>query len=117
MTSRPALTATLWGGAGILTGATSAILLALPFYPRGDTAGWEELGWFIAAAALAAVLALGAGALAIRHGLRRSGHAHAGRTALVFVPLALLLAAVTGGIGAFAAPALAPWVVAGFARR
>lgn len=112
----PYPTALLWGDAGILAGVAAAVLLALPFYPADDD-GWAMLGWAVAVAALAAVLGLGVGAVAVARGLRRSGAAHPVATALSFIPVALLLAAFTAGVGAFAAPAMAHWLVEGFTRR
>lgn len=115
-TRHPALTATLWGGAGLLGGAATGALLLLPFYPDTDQ-GFAQLGWFLMALALGAVLALIAGSVLLHRGLRRAGADHPGRTTLVFVPTAVLLAATTAGVGALAAPALAHWIADGFARR
>jgi hypothetical protein len=112
----PALTATWWGGAGLLGGAATGVLVLLPLYPEDDS-GFEGLGWFLMAMALGALLGLVAGAALLLRGLRRAGAAHPGRTALAFVPIAVLLASVTAGAGALAAPALAHWVVDGFTRR
>jgi hypothetical protein len=112
----PALTATWWGGAGLLGGVATGVLVLLPLYPEDDS-GFEGLGWFLMAMALGALLGLVAGAALLQRGLRRAGAAHPGRTALAFVPIAVLLAAVTVGVGALAAPALAHWVVDGFTRR
>ncbi|MGI8537047.1 MAG: hypothetical protein ACR2K2_11235 [Mycobacteriales bacterium] len=112
----PYATALLWGDAGILAGVAAAVLLALPFYPADDK-GWAALGWALAAAALAAVLGLAAGSLALARGLRRCGAAHPAATALTFVPVALLLGAFTAALGSLAAPALAHWLVEGFTRR
>ena len=112
----PALTATLWGGAGLLGGAATGVLVLLPFYPEDDS-GFQGLGWFLMALALGAVLALIAGSILLHRGLSRAGADHPGRTTLVFVPTAVLLAGVSGGVAALAAPAVAHWVAGGFARR
>ena len=112
----PALTATWWGGAGLLGGAAAGVLVLLPFYPDTDE-GFAELGWFLMALALGAALALIAGSVLLHRGLRRAGADHPGRTTLVFVPAAILLAGVTAGVGALAAPALAHWIADGFGRR
>ena len=115
-TRSPALTATLWGGAGLLGGAATGVLVLLPFYPDHDE-GFAQLGWFLMALALGAALALIAGAVLLHRGLHRAGADHPGRTALVFVPTALLLGAFSGGVAALAAPAAAHWVADGFGRR
>lgn len=112
----PALTATLWGGAGMLGGAATGVLALLPFHPDSDE-GYAELGWFLIALALGATLALLAGSALLHRGLRRAGADHPGRTTLVFVPTAVLLAVVSAGVGVLAAPALAHWIVDGFSRR
>lgn len=114
--TNPVWTATRWGAPGTLAGALLGVAVLLPFYP--DSAeGFAELGWMLAAAALAAAPGLLAGALATWSGLRRAGAPYAGRTALVFVPTALLLGAVSAGVGALAAPAAARWLVDGLTRR
>lgn len=111
----PYAVASLWGGAGVLAGAAAGVGACLPFYPEHDE-GWAQLGWILLTAVVASLLALLAGAVAVHRGLRRAGHDRAGRTALVFVPVALLLGAATAGVGALAAPAGARWLVEGFRR-
>lgn len=91
--------------------------MAAPFYPFDDAGGWDQLGWFVYTALAAVATALVAGAIGVVVGLRRGGHRRTAATALTFVPVALLLAAVTAGVGALAAPAVACWLVAGFASR
>ena len=110
----PYLTALLWGDLGMLAGAATAYLVALPFRPDDD--GWDELGWALAALALGAVLGVLFGAVALWRGLRRFEGAHPLATALTFVPLAVLTAAVSAGVGALAAPPLAHWLVVRAAR-
>lgn len=112
----PALTATWWGGAGMLGGAAAGVLVLLPFYPETDE-GFAELGWFLMALALGGALALIAGSVLLHRGLRRAGADHPGRTTLVFVPTAVLLAGAGAGLTALAAPALAHWIADGFGRR
>ena len=112
----PYLTALVWGDLGMLAGAATAVLVALPFYPHDDD-GWEALGWAILVAGLGALLGLVVGAAALWRGLRRSGAAHPLGTTAAFVPLALVLAAFTAGTGALVAPPLAHWLVGSVARR
>ncbi len=112
----PALTASLWGGSGVLGGAAVGVLLAAPFYPQGDQDAWAELGWFLMAALAAVIAALVSGTMCVYTGLRRAGHERAGVIAAVFVPVALLLGSLTAGLGALAAPAVAWWLVKGLAR-
>ena len=106
----PYVTALLWGDLGMLAGAATAYLLALPFRPHDDN-GWESLGWAIAALALGALLGLVFGAVALWIGLRHARVAHPLATALAFLPLAVLIGVVTAGAGALAAPPLAHWLV------
>lgn len=114
--SGPVRTATLWGGAGLLGGAAAGALLVLPFRPGTDE-GFAELGWLLMMLAVAALLALVAGAVLLHRGLTRSGAEHPGLTTAFFVPTAVLLAGLTAGVGALAAPAVAHWIAGGFARR
>ncbi len=65
----PYVTALLWGDLGMLAGAATAYLVALPFRPHDDD-GWASLGWAIAALALGALLGLVFGAVALWRGLR-----------------------------------------------
>lgn len=111
----PYRTALLWGDLGMLAGALTAWLWALPFRPEDD-GGWDSFGWAIAALALGAFLGLVFGAVSLWHGLRRSGAAHPLATALTFVPLAVLIGTVSAGVGALAAPPLAHWLVVRIAR-
>jgi hypothetical protein len=108
--------ALLWGNAGLLGGAGAALLAALPLRPV-DPQGWDELGWFIATAAACIAFGAIAATVGLWQGLRRAGAERAGVTALVYVPTAVLLAAVTAGVGALAAPAAALWLVSGLSGR
>ena len=111
------LTASIWGAAGMLTAAALAVLIALPFRPDSNSDGWAELGWFLMLLIGGAVAVLIVGTACVYVGLRRSGHPRAALTAAVFIPAAVLLGAVSAGVGALAAPAVASWVVTGFARN
>lgn len=112
----PVRTATLWGGAGLLGGAAAGAVLVLPFRPDTDE-GFAELGWLLMMLAVGALLALVAGAVLLHRGLTRAGAEHVGLTTAFFLPTAVLLAGVSAGIGALAAPAAAHWIAGGFARR
>jgi hypothetical protein len=114
--SGPVGTATVWGGAGVLGGAATGVLVLLPFRPDTDER-FAELGWLLMMLAVGGALALSAGALLLHRGLTRAGAEHPGGTTLVFLPTAVLLGSVTAGVGALAAPALAHWIADGFARR
>ena len=115
MTSSPLWTATRWGAAGLAGGALLGVLLVLPLRPATDE-GFARLGWLLLVLGAAALLALVGGALAVHRGLRRAGDPLALRTALLLVPVAVLLGAVTAGAGALAAPAVARWLAGGLGR-
>ena len=112
----PGLTASIWGAAGMLAAAALAALVALPLRPDSDRDGWAEIGWILMLLIGGAVAVLIAGTACVYVGLRRAGHPRAALTAGVFIPAAVLLGAVSAGVGALAAPAVASWVVTGFAR-
>jgi hypothetical protein len=110
----PIATSALWGCTGMLAGAAGATLAMLPFYPQ-DPVGYEELAWIVMTMTVAAVLALGGGAVALSRGLR--GLPHRGATVAAYLPLAVLLAVVSAGVAALLAPPLARWGVQLWARR
>lgn len=102
--------------AGALAGAAPGTLLAYTLVPD-DSTGWDDLGRIIIIMAAAVLGALGLGAYLLAKGLKEDGHQHGAKTAMTMIPTAVLLGAVTGGIGALAAPLLARWIVEGFTKR
>lgn len=83
----------------------------LPLLP--DDEGWDRLGWFIWLLVLGAGAALVAGAVTLWNRLRAADAPYAGQTALAFLPVAVLMGAVTAGVGALVAPPVARWLVLG----
>jgi hypothetical protein len=111
--------ASAWGVGGMLLGGGLVLLVSLPLRPHGSdagSAGWEELGWAVLTMVLAIAGALVAGALGVGVGLHRRRSVRPVATALVFAPVALILGALTMGVGALLAPAAAVWLVDGIAR-
>ena len=110
--SRPAYgAATLGGSVGGLIGAGIALLVALPFWPRGEDEAWAELGWAIFTLIACSAVGIAVAAAGIVWALRRQEAPDAGLTAIVFVPTAALL--LFGGPLVFAAPAAARWIALG----
>ncbi len=105
-----------WTALAVLAGAATAVVVALPFYPRDDTSGWAELGWAIYTGLGAIVLGLLAGAVTLWLRLRTARAPDAGQVAVAFLPTAVLLGALTAGLGALLAPPLAWWLVRGLHR-
>jgi hypothetical protein len=112
--SSPYAVALLWGNAGLLGGASVTALAALPFRPTSG--GWDELGWLLVTLAACAAVGALAAAGALWTGLRRCGASRPALTAVAYLPVAVLLAAVTAGVGVLAAPAAAVWLVDGLRR-
>jgi hypothetical protein len=117
-TARAMRVATLWGCGAMLLTVGLVFLLALPFRPTGrGRDGWEDLGWLVVTALLAVAGALVTGAGAIGVGLHRGRYPRPVVTALVFVPVAVLLGGATGGLAALLAPAAAAWLAVGLTAR
>ena len=103
--------ATLAGGLYGLVGAGVTLVLALPFYPRGEGDAWAELGWAIVVIVACASVGILAAAGGIFRALQRQGDPDAALTAAVFIPTAALL--VVAGPLVLAAPAAARWMALG----
>jgi hypothetical protein len=106
----------LWSALAMLGAVIATVLVALLFYPWDDTSGWAGLGWFIYTLGAAAVVGLITGTSVFWWQLVERQVPHPGQTALVFVPVALLLGAVSAGVGALLAPPVAWWLVRGLHR-
>jgi len=105
-----------WTVLAILAAVGVVIVVSLPFYPRDDTDSWAELGWVIFVGLAAITLGLLAGTVTLWLRLRAERAPYAGQVALAFVPVALLMGALTAGLGALLAPPVAWWLVRGLHR-
>lgn len=100
----------------MLVGAAVVVLLALPLRPD-PSEGFEELGWFLLVLGGVVLVAVLVGATMTYVTLYDGQDPHPIATALVLVPSALVLGAVSAGVAALLAPGVAYWLVSGFSTR
>lgn len=100
----------------MLVGAAGVVVVALPLRPDGSDA-FADLGWFLLVLGGVALTAVLVGTTTLFLTLSRGQDPHPGVTALVFLPVAVTLGAVSAGVAALLAPGIAYWLVSGFSTR